>query len=310
MEELQWNRRRFLQGMTALGASVFLPWPEAEARAFSKLTILHTNDWHSRIDPFPADGGKLAGLGGAARRSAYIQGIRSKEKHVLLLDSGDIWQGTPYFNFFDGELEYSLMNDMGYDVATFGNHDFDIGLDGLKRNLPKAKFQMVSSNYDFSETPIRDFSKPYLTLNKGEIKVGILGLGIELTGLVDSKNYGQTKYIDPIKKANEVAALLKNELKCNLVICLSHLGYKYENSLKPDDLKLAALTENIDIILGGHTHTFLKKVDQLKNKAGKPVFVNQAGWAGLMVGRFDLVFDSKMNLLLPPNFGDGAVMLN
>lgn len=300
MEELKWNRRKFIQGLGALGATALVPFPlvEAEARGYSTLTILHTNDWHSRIDPFPQDAGKLAGLGGAARRSAYISAIRKTEKHVLLLDSGDIWQGTPYFNFFDGELEYSLMNDMGYDVATFGNHDFDIGLEGLERNLPKAKFQMVSANYNFNNTSIQAFSKPYTIIHKGAIKVGIFGLGIELKGLVAGKNYGDTQYEDPYLKANHTAATLRLEHQCDLVICLSHLGYDYKSSSKPDDLKLAASTDNIDLILGGHTHTMLKKADLLKNKAGKPVYVNQVGWAGLAVGRFDLVFDSKNRLLI------------
>ncbi len=306
MEELHWNRRRFLQGITALGASAFLPWPEAEARGFSTLTILHTNDWHSRIDPFPADAGKLAGLGGVARRSAYIQAIRNKEKQVLLLDSGDIWQGTPYFNFFDGELEYTLMNDMGYDVATFGNHDFDIGLEGLVRNLPKATFQMVSANYDFSDTPIKAMSKPYTTIPKDDVLVGIFGLGIELQGLVAGKNYGNTQYLNPIEKAQQTADFLKNEMKCNLVICLSHLGYDYRGAPKPDDKKLAANTTNIDLILGGHTHTFLQKADLLKNKIGKPVYVNQVGWAGIAVGRFDLVFNAKKQLIFSTDQSSNA----
>ena len=256
----------------------------------TKLTILHTNDWHSRIDPFPMDGSRNQGLGGAAKRAQLIKKVRAEEQQVLLLDSGDILQGTPYFNYFGGELEFKLMSEMGYDAATIGNHDFDAGLDGLIKILPHANFPFLNCNYDFRDTEMHDQTLPYKVFNKSGIKVGILGVGIALEGLVPEKLYGQTKYLDPVTEANKIAAHLKNEIKCDLVICLSHLGYKYKEA-KIDDIKLAKNSSHIDIILGGHTHTFMKAPEIVLNTHNKPVTINQVGWAGILLGRLDLHFE-------------------
>lgn len=258
---------------------------------FEKLVILHTNDVHSRIEPFPDDGGAYANLGGAERRSVLINSIRKKEKNIILLDAGDMWQGTPYFNMFNGEAEYKVMNQMGYDVATLGNHDFDAGLDGLKKQLPGAKFQIVSGNYDFSDTVLHDSFKPYTILEKSGMKIGILGVGIELDGLVGKDFYGNTRYLDPVAQANKYARILKDK-KCDLIICLSHLGYKYDNN-KVSDVYLAENTENIDIIIGGHTHTFMDEPDVRLNKSGSQVFINQVGWAGLVLGRIEVYFEKN-----------------
>ena len=263
-----------------------------------KLTILHTNDVHSRIDPFPMDGGRNQGLGGAARRAALINKIRKEEEHVLLLDAGDIFQGTPYFNFFGGELEFKLMSAMNYDAATLGNHDFDAGIDGLNKQLPNASFPFIISNYDFSDTLLTGKTQPYLTLKKGPLKIGVLGVGIELKGLVPDNLYGATRVLDPIKMANKYAAQLKLEEDCDYVICLSHLGYRYRDA-KISDLVLAENTSNIDLIIGGHTHTFLKEPTVLMNQNNQPVYVNQAGWAGILLGRLDLYFErNKKNKCL------------
>lgn len=264
------------------------------------LTILYTNDWHSRIDPFPMDGSRNQGLGGAARRAALIKKIRSENKHVLLLDAGDIFQGTPYFNMFGGELEFKLMSEMGYDAVTMGNHDFDAGIDGFKKQLHHANFPFVVSNYDFSGTILKDDIVPYHIVEKGPYKIGIIGLGIALEGLVPAKLYGNTKYLDPVKSANHYAALLKNKKHCDLVICLSHLGYNYKDQ-KISDKVLAPQSENIDIILGGHTHTFLKQPDKIINNLGKTIWVSQTGWAGINLGRIDYKTDSK-NASLKPHF--------
>lgn len=253
------------------------------------ITILHTNDMHSRIEPFPMDGSKFQGMGGMSARAVLIDEIRKQNSNLLLLDAGDIWQGTPYFNFFDGELEYKLMNELKYDAATLGNHDFDIGLEGLNKQLPIAKFAMLNANYDFKDTILAGKIEPYKIFQRGEIKIGVFGVGIELEGLVPSKMYGNTVYKDPIPISSDIAHHLRFEQGCHLVICLSHLGYRYEGT-KVSDHILAAETSNIDLIIGGHTHTFLDKPDEVKNKDGKMVLINQVGWAGLMLGRIDFHF--------------------
>jgi len=256
------------------------------------LTVLHTNDVHSYIDPFPANHPKNPNMGGVARRAALIESIRKENPNVLLLDAGDIFQGTPYFNYYGGELEFKLMSMMQYDLATIGNHDFDNGIEGLFAQLPHASFEFVSANYDFKNTVMNGHVKPYKIINKDGIKVGVFGLGVGLDGLVDKKNYKETIYLDPVGVAQDMARILKQEKKCDLVICLSHLGYKYKD--EPDkicDTKLATLTKDIDLIIGGHTHTFLDKPTVLKNTVGQDVLVNQVGCYGINLGRIDFYFD-------------------
>ena len=259
-----------------------------------KLTILHTNDQHSRIEPFDSSYSRNPNQGGFARRAALIQKIRKEEKNVLLLDSGDTFQGTPYFNFFGGELEFKLMSMMGYDASTMGNHDFDDGLEGFKKVLPNAKFPFICSNYDFKNTILDGQTLPYKVFNKNGIKVGIFGVGIELAGLVGKKSYGETVYLNPVEIAQHYATFLRNEKKCDLVICLSHIGYDYkDNPRKISDKILASQTDGIDLILGGHTHTFLPEPQTFVNKSGKNVMVNQVGWAGLLLGKINFYFDKN-----------------
>lgn len=287
-----------LAGMLLLPEMAFSAAPSPKR----KITILHTNDMHSHIDPFPADDPQYAGLGGMSRRAALIDKIRSEEELVLLLDSGDIFQGTPYFNFFGGEPEFKLMSAMNYDAATMGNHDFDNGLEGFLKMLPHATFPFVCSNYDFSETILKGKTLSHTIITRGGIKIGIFGLGVELDGLVAKKNYGKTKYLDPIAVAQQKSAELRNQHHCDMVICLSHLGYSYKTE-KISDLKLAALSKGIDLILGGHTHTFLEKVTLVKNADGNQVIVNQAGWGGIRLGRIDIEFEkSPKNLGLVGDF--------
>lgn len=257
------------------------------------LTVLHTNDVHSYIDPFPPNHPKNPNMGGVARRATLIESIRRENPNVLLLDAGDIFQGTPYFNYYGGELEFKLMSMMQYDLATLGNHDFDNGIEGFYAQLPNAKFDFVSANYDFKNTVLNGIVKPYKIFNKNGIKIGVFGLGVELEGLVDKKNYKETVYYDPVSVAQDMARILKQEQQCDLVICLSHIGYQYKDS--PDricDTKLATLTKDIDLIIGGHTHTFLDKPTVLKNVEGKDVLVNQTGCYGVNLGRIDFYFDS------------------
>jgi 5'-nucleotidase len=289
------KRRDFLKH-TALGAAgismLGLPFSAEAARDGIKLTILHTNDQHSRIDPFPDDGRKYGGMGGMARRATLIERIRQQEPNVLLLDAGDIWQGTPYFNFFEGELEYKLMTQMKYDAATLGNHDFDIGLEGLQKQLPLAGFPFLTANYDFSNTILKGRFQPYKVFEKQGIRVGVFGLGIELDGLVSKNMYGDTVYLDPVEKAREMVQALRGKEKCDLVICLSHLGYSYDTE-KIDDRKLATQVSGIDLILGGHTHTFMEKPEVLRHENGHETMINQVGWSGLFLGRIDFTFNRK-----------------
>ena len=285
------KRRDFIQKTAA--SSALLGLSGVSLSSFStidtkKITILHTNDTHSHIDPFPADHPKNPNMGGAARRAAIIESIRKEEKNVLLLDAGDIFQGTPYFNYYGGELEFKLMSMMQYDVATMGNHDFDNGIDGFYAQLPHAKFDFVSANYDFKNTVLNDIVKPYKIIFKDGIKIGIFGLGVQLDGLVDKKLYKETVYNNPIEVAQDMTRILKEEKKCDLVICLSHLGFKYKDEPeKPSDVILAQKTKNIDLIIGGHTHTFLDKPVIEKNSEGKEVLINQVGCFGVNLGRID-----------------------
>ncbi|WP_160140049.1 bifunctional metallophosphatase/5'-nucleotidase [Chryseobacterium sp. c4a] len=268
-----------------------------DLKSANKLTILHTNDQHSRIEPFDASYTKNPNQGGFARRASLIQQIRNQESNVLLLDSGDIFQGTPYFNFFGGELEFKLMSMMKYDASTMGNHDFDNGLEGFLKVLPNAQFPFICSNYDFKNTILDGKTSPYKIFNKNGIKVGIFGVGIQLDGLVGKKQYAETVYSNPIEVAQQYSNFLKKEQKCDLVICLSHIGYDYKDEPnKISDKILAANTENIDIILGGHTHTFLPEPQTFTNRQGKNVLVNQVGWAGLLLGRIDFYFDTNKNI--------------
>jgi 5'-nucleotidase len=287
------SRRKFItQSALAAGALLSANSLFAELQkenAAKKLTILHTNDVHSRLEPFPMDGGKNQGLGGVAARAALIQKIRSEEEQVLLLDAGDIFQGTPFFNLYKGEPEMKAMAAMGYDAATMGNHDFDAGLENFATQLTHAGFPILLCNYDFTNTPMEFKHQPYKIFKRGKLKIGITGVGIEMTGLVPDSLFGNTKYNNPIEKANETAAKLKKEEACDMVICLSHLGYKYNNN-KVSDIVLAKETENIDLILGGHTHTFLDAPETYQNKNGSDVLVNQVGWAGIMLGRLDFDF--------------------
>ncbi|MFN3021689.1 bifunctional metallophosphatase/5'-nucleotidase [Chryseobacterium sp. TY3] len=262
-----------------------------------KLTILHTNDQHSRIEPFDASYSKNPNQGGFARRASLVQQIRNQENNVLLLDSGDIFQGTPYFNFFGGELEFKLMSMMKYDAATMGNHDFDNGLEGFLKVLPNAKFPFICSNYNFKNTILDGKTESYKIFDKKGIKVGIFGVGVELKGLVGKANYQETEYINPIEIAQQYSQFLRNEKKCDLVICLSHLGYDYEKEPeRMSDLILAKKTSGIDLILGGHTHTFLPEPQVMNNSEGKKVLINQVGWAGLLLGRIDFYFNKDKSV--------------
>ena len=282
------NRRKFIKnfGLGAVGLTMINHKLIAQEDAI-RITILHTNDMHSRIEPFSS--GSFKGIGGMAQRSSIINEIRKKEKNVLLFDAGDIFQGTPYFNFYGGELEFKLMSQMKYDAATLGNHDFDNGLDGLKKQLKHASFPFVCANYDFSRTILKNSFSPYKIFLRDGVKVGVFGIGVELNGLVPKELYKETKYLDPLIEANKISDKLKNKKGCDLIVCLSHLGLMY-NSNKVSDLVIAQKSKHIDLIIGGHTHSFLEKPILETNLDGKKVIINQVGWGGINIGKIDFIF--------------------
>ncbi|MBL7928145.1 MAG: metallophosphatase [Bacteroidia bacterium] len=292
------DRRAFLKKAAAatVAAGTFsTPYYLYAAKNLTKITILHTNDVHSRLEPFPANDSRYPGMGGVAARAALINEIRSQEENILLFDSGDIFQGTPYFNFFAGEPEMKLMSMMGYDASAIGNHDFDNGVDGLANQLKHASFPLICSNYNFHDTAMEGKTIPFKVFEKSGLRIGVFGLGIELKGLVPEKLYGKTIYLDAVTISAQTAYHLRHKEKCNLIVCLSHLGFKYENN-KISDVLLAKQSLNIDIILGGHTHTFIDEPYTYFNRDNKPVMVAQAGWAGLRLGRIDFFFERKSKL--------------
>ncbi|PVX49894.1 5'-nucleotidase [Balneicella halophila] len=283
------SRRTFLKQLTLGTAGLALAPTLATAKPKQnnvKLTILHTNDMHSRIEPFPVSDKKYGGRGGFARIHSLVNRIRQQESNVLLLDSGDVFQGTPYFNMFGGELEYKLMSKMGYDAGTIGNHEFDNGMDNILKQMKHLNFPLVSANYDFSKTVLANKIPEYTIVKRAGKRIGVFGLGVALKGLVDKGSYGKTVYNDPVIVTNRVAKHLKEVEKCDLVICLSHIGYSYDNS-RISDVTLVKQIQNVDIILGGHTHTFLEQAEKHTDASGREVLINQVGWAGIALGRID-----------------------
>ena len=289
------NRRVFIRKIMDLGViSLINPSLLMANSNKEHLCILHTNDVHSHIEPFPQNHAKYPGMGGVAKRADLIARIRNKSQHTLLFDAGDMFQGTPYFNYYAGELEFKLMNAMKYDAATIGNHDFDNGIENLAKQTKNANFKLLCANYDFQNTAMKNLTKPFHVFTKGRFKVGVFGLGVELKGLVNKRMFGDTIYQDPISKGKEQISVLKNKYYCNLIICLSHLGLKY-NSDKISDYILAKECPEIDIIIGGHTHTFLEKPIEFSHYGNKKTYISQVGWAGLKLGKIDVYLDDKIN---------------
>jgi 5'-nucleotidase len=292
------SRREFIRTVTGAGALFGLGTLTSAFRNLEKspenvkIVILHTNDVHSHLEPFPMNDPKFAGLGGVERRAAMIKKIRSEEQHVIVLDAGDIFQGTPYFNMYGGEAEIKLMSAMGYDASAIGNHDFDGGLDNLAKQLQHATFPLLCANYDFTGTPMEGKTQPYKIFTMDGVKVGVFGLGIEMAGLIDSRLYGKTVYQDPLIKSAEMVNELRDRQKCDVVICLSHLGYKYEND-KISDFVLAKKSRGIDIIIGGHTHTLLENPVNVRNRENENVVIAQVGWAGIRLGKIEIFTDKK-----------------
>ncbi len=301
------NRRDFIKYALGAAAGVYGLSGRAQDellhhKGFTQLTILYTNDQHSRIEPFPANDARHGGEGGFARRAALIETIRQQQHNVLLLDAGDIFQGTPYFNYYHGEVEYKLMSLMRYDATTFGNHDFDLGCQNILEQMPHASFDFINCNYNFDSTELWRNKKifPYKIYKKGHLKIGVLGVGIELENLVDKKYVGAIIYNDPVASANNIASVLKHDEKCDYVICLSHLGYNYDSN-KISDMALAQQSSGIDLIIGGHTHTFLDQPASIKNKDGNEVHITQMGWAGIWLGKINVCFSEYNKKILQNN---------
>ena len=260
-------------------ASVFAGKP-------AKIVILHTTDTHSQVEPIES-----SDMGGYARRMGMIEKIRSEEKNVLLFDAGDFLQGTPYFNFYGGRVEAKALEMMGYDAVTFGNHEFDNGIDSLALVLREVHLPVVNANYDFQQTPLMPFIQPYKIIRKGGLKIGVFGIGVNLKGLAFQKNFAGLMLKEPIESALQTSDYLRNSLKCDLVICLSHLGVSSLDS-KPTDYDLAAVSRNIDVIIGGHSHKMLVN-ETAVNAGGKSVIIAQMGKSGQNLGRIDLTLEKK-----------------
>lgn len=255
-----------------------------------QLLILHTNDTHSCVIPLNPNlaDTMLAGRGGFLRRAAMIDQMRKEDKELLLLDSGDFSQGSPYYTMFKGDVETELMNIMGYDAATIGNHEFDFGLDNMARLFKKVNFPIVCANYDFTGTVVEGLVKPYVVIKRKGVKIGIFGLSPKLEGLVMASTCAGVKYLDPIKTANDIADKLKNKEKCDIVICLSHLGWD-EAGL--NDMEMMAKTRNIDLVLGGHSHSYFQKLNYVRNLDGKEIPNDQNGKHGIFVGKITLTLE-------------------
>lgn len=288
-------RRDFVKQGAIFGVGLTLA-PQVLAQAkkdYRSISIMHTNDTHSQIDPFPENHKYHANKGGVVQRANIIEQIRNTEKSTLLLDAGDVFQGTPYFNRFNGHLEMQVMQKLGYDAMTLGNHDFDIGIEGFESAYREnAKFPIICSNYDLTDTSIADLITPFQIFERNQIKIGVFGLGIELSGLVSKKLYGETRYADPIETAKKYASLLRNDLNCELVICLSHLGFSYKTE-KVSDRLIAQQIQDIDLIIGGHTHTFLSKPELVIRDKQQETLINQVGFGGINLGRIDFILSDK-----------------
>ena len=299
------NRRKFLQTSLVGGAALAIPgnlsslvspqaWsaltdPLLEVAAGETLiTILHTNDTHSQIDPIDASDKTYGGKGGVARRATLVKRVRKENPNTLMVDAGDVFQGTPYFNFFKGEVEYKSMSLIGYDVVTLGNHDFDNGVAALASAMKFAKFDFVSTNYDVRGTALQERVKPYAIRKFGDVRVGLFGMGVSPDNLITPQNFQGVKYLDPVRMARGVVRVLREQEKCHLVVGMSHLGY-YANPKNDEigDSQVAAQVSGIDFIASGHTHTFMQKPVLQKSPEGKNTIIFQVGRSGINVGRVD-----------------------
>lgn len=300
------NRRKFLQASIAGGAALALPQSRAQlfstsawsaisspllevAAGETLITILHTNDTHSQIDPLPENDKQYGGKGGVARRASLVKRVRKENPNTLMIDAGDVFQGTPYFNFYKGEVEYKSMSLIGYDVVTLGNHEFDNGVDSLVAAMKFANFDFVSANYGVQGTPLEARVKRYVVRTFGGVRVGLFGLGVSPDNLITPQNFKGVKYLDPVKSARDVVEVLRQRERCNLIIAMSHLGY-FPNAKEGEigDTQVASQVDGIDFIASGHTHTFMQRPVLTKQPSGNDTIIFQVGKSGIYVGRVDL----------------------
>ncbi len=290
------SHRRFHKGfftqtgrhfMKRLAYIVLLAFAFSYSAYAQKLTLLHLNDTHSHIEPERA--GSLAGHGGTLERAAYIDSVRTADGkgNVLLLHAGDFGQGSSYFTLLRGFLEVDLMNALGFDVTAIGNHEFDNGIEELTERVKKLHCPVVCANYDFSKFELGRYVKPYVVLKRGGFKIGIIGLTTDVRPVVDAKIARELEYLDPVEIANSYAEILRNEKKCDMVICLTHLGFKGEKTLM--DKELVSGLRNVDLVIGGHSHTFLKEIWWQKDAGGIEVPIVQNGCWGLNMGDIKVV---------------------
>jgi 5'-nucleotidase len=299
------TRRKFLRNSIVGGAALALPQSRAQlfstsvgpdlslplldrSRGGTLITILHTNDTHSQIDPLPENDKQYGGKGGVARRATLVKRVRKENPNTLMIDAGDVFQGTPYFNFYKGEVEYKSMSLIGYDVGTLGNHDFDNGVDALVAAMKFANFDFVSSNYDVRGTPLEARVKRYVVRTLGGVRVGLFGMGVSPDNLITPDNFKGVKYLEPVQAAREVVQILRQQERCNLVVGMSHLGY-YANPKDGEigDTQVASQVDGIDFIASGHTHTFMQEPVITKQPSGNDTIIFQVGKSGIYVGRVD-----------------------
>ncbi len=272
-------KTKYIFMLLLLGFSITL-------NAQKKIVILGTNDTHSRIEPLPSTDKNYPGMGGAVARATFIDNVRRSNENVLLFDAGDFVQGTPYFNLFHGRVEAEVMDLMKYNAGTLGNHEFDYGLDTLKMIINKLDYPIVCCNYDFSNTVLKGKVKPYVILKKFGLKIGVIGVGTDPEGLVQKDKYEGMIFKPIISTVNFYSKILKESKKCDIIICLSHIGYTH-------DVKLAEQSKYIDIIIGGHSHTYMEKPDIRKSLEGKDVFVFQTGKNGAYINKFEVELEKK-----------------
>lgn len=292
------SRRRFIKQVGAAGLGLGLmslnplaTYGRSMNSGDKRITIMHTNDTHARIEPFPDGSGRYANMGGAARRAALIKKIRQENPHNLLLDAGDVFQGTPYFNNYDGALDFELMSMMGYDASTIGNHEFDNKIEGFVEVAPKANFPFVNSNYDFSGAQeMGNFVQPHLIKQVDGVRIGIFGLGIAFESLVLPDLHKGVRYTDAVASASETAYWLRKNARCDMVICLSHVGYRYEDPYRVSDQLIANDIRGIDLIIGGHTHTLLDEPEIVERRGDEPTIISQVGHGGVVLGRLTFEF--------------------
>ena len=282
-------------------------------RGGTRITILHTNDTHARIEPFADSAPQYAGMGGVTRRATLIRRLRQENPNNLLLDAGDVFQGTPYFNRYHGALDYEIMSKMGYDAGTIGNHEFDNGVEGFCEVADKAKFPFVSANYNFGSTDMGYLVQDFTTKKVGGIKVGIFGLGVDFKNLVLDHLHKGVTYMNPVTISQKVVSVLRHTHRCDMVICLSHLGYDYADNRVSDRI-IAREVDGIDLIIGGHTHTFLDKPEIFEKPGGSHTMVTQVGFGGIVLGRVDFEFSEEKRvtgaLAMNQPVGSGAQSLS